>query len=84
MIRQFTQVAACALFVVAAASAQETRSMLFGRVLDPQGSALPGQYWATGTTRNDAVANNLNANVANPFFIGNLTARTTRRWSGPT
>ncbi len=35
-------------------------------------SALPEQYWANGTVRNDAVANNLNANVANPFFIGNL------------
>jgi hypothetical protein len=35
-------------------------------------SPLPSQYWATGTVRNDAVANNLNANVPNPFFIGNL------------
>jgi hypothetical protein len=35
-------------------------------------SALPGNYWADGLTRNDAIANNLNANVPNPFFIGNL------------
>jgi len=33
---------------------------------------LPAQYWADGLTRNDAVANNLNANVPNPFFIRNL------------
>ena len=35
-------------------------------------SPLPEQYWASGTVRNDAIANNLNANVPNPFFIGNL------------
>jgi hypothetical protein len=35
-------------------------------------SPLPGQYWATGLTRNDAVANNLNANVPNPFYIRNF------------
>lgn len=33
---------------------------------------LPGQYWATGLVRNDAIANNLNANVTNPFYIKNL------------
>jgi len=33
---------------------------------------LPEQYWASGLVRNDAVANNLNANVPNPFYIGNL------------
>ncbi len=33
---------------------------------------LPGQYWATGLTRNDAVANAMNANVTNPFYIGNF------------
>ena len=36
--------------------------------------ALPSQYWATGSTRNDAIATNLNQNVTNPFFIGNFTA----------
>lgn len=40
------------------------------RKLDP----LPANYWATGTVRNDANASNLNQNVANPFYIGNLTA----------
>jgi hypothetical protein len=35
-------------------------------------SPLPEQFWASGTVRNDAVANSLNANVANPFFIGNM------------
>jgi hypothetical protein len=33
---------------------------------------LPGQFWATGLVRNDAVANNMNANVTNPFYINNL------------
>ncbi|MBI5085538.1 MAG: hypothetical protein HZB13_13175, partial [Acidobacteria bacterium] len=34
--------------------------------------ALPQQYWADGKVRNDAIANNMNANVANPFYIKNL------------
>ncbi len=33
---------------------------------------LPGQYWATGNQRNNAVANDLNQNVANPFHISNF------------
>lgn len=37
-------------------------------------NALPQQYWATGLTRNDAIANNLNSNVANPFFISNFAS----------
>ena len=36
--------------------------------------ALPGQYWATGATRNDAIATNLNQNVPNPFYISNFSA----------
>jgi hypothetical protein len=41
-------------------------------------SALPEPYWASGTVRNDAVASNLNANVTNPFAIGNFAGlRTT-------
>jgi hypothetical protein len=36
------------------------------------GHALPGQYWATGQTRNDALANNLNANLPNPFLLSNF------------
>lgn len=35
-------------------------------------SPLPGQYWATGTVRDNAVANNLNANVPNPFQLKNF------------
>jgi hypothetical protein len=35
-------------------------------------SFLPSQYWATGQVRNDANASNLNANVTNPFAIGNF------------
>ena len=35
-------------------------------------SPLPGQYWASGLVRNDAAANNLNANVTNPFNIRNF------------
>jgi hypothetical protein len=37
-------------------------------------SYLPAQYWSFGTTRNDAVANNMNANVTNPFYIGNFSS----------
>ncbi|MBI4876182.1 MAG: TonB-dependent receptor, partial [Acidobacteria bacterium] len=36
--------------------------------------ALPGQYWATGTARNDALASNLNQNVANPYYLNNFSA----------
>jgi hypothetical protein len=34
--------------------------------------ALPPQYWATGTVRNNTVANDMNRNVPNPFLIGNF------------
>jgi hypothetical protein len=37
-------------------------------------SALPGQYWATGNSRNNALATNLNQNVPNPFYIGNFAS----------
>jgi hypothetical protein len=37
-------------------------------------SALPGEYWATGNSRNNAVATNLNQNVPNPFYIGNFAS----------
>ena len=36
--------------------------------------ALPEQYWASGTVRNDAIANNLNQNVTNPFNIRNFAS----------
>ncbi len=35
---------------------------------------LPEQYWASGTVRNATLASNLDANVTNPFFIGNFEA----------
>ena len=38
---------------------------------------LPQQFWATGTTRNDAVATNMNQNVPNPYYIGNFTSLAT-------
>jgi hypothetical protein len=33
---------------------------------------LPEQYWNSTATRNTVLASNLNANVPNPFFIGNF------------
>lgn len=33
---------------------------------------LPQQFWATGMERNNAVANNMNANVTNPFQLSNF------------
>jgi hypothetical protein len=38
------------------------------RRLDP----LPEQYWATGMTRNNAIATELNRNVPNPFLLSNF------------
>jgi hypothetical protein len=38
----------------------------------PRANYLPEQYWAKGNTRNQAVEDNLNANVPNPFNIANL------------
>ncbi len=37
-------------------------------------SFLPQQYWATGNTRNQAIDDDLNRNVPNPFQIANLSA----------
>jgi len=34
--------------------------------------ALPEQYWATGMTRNNAIATELNRNVSNPFLLSNF------------
>ena len=36
--------------------------------------ALPGKYWATGLTRNNALANDLNSQLTNPFNINNFAA----------
>jgi len=44
-------------------------------------NVLPAQYWATGQTRNQAIDDGLNANIANPFRITNLAAL---RTSDPT
>ncbi len=42
---------------------------------------LPAQYWATGLTRNQALDDDLNRNLPNPFHINNLAAL---RTSDPT
>jgi len=34
--------------------------------------ALPGQYWNTSNTRNNAIATNMNQQVPNPFHISNF------------
>jgi hypothetical protein len=44
-----------------------------GRRLD----ALPAQYWATGLIRNNALANELNSQLRNPFNISNFAALAT-------
>jgi len=36
--------------------------------------ALPAQYWNTTMVRNTAIASDLNANVSNPFYIGNFAS----------
>ncbi|MBI2690208.1 MAG: carboxypeptidase regulatory-like domain-containing protein [Acidobacteria bacterium] len=36
-------------------------------------NGLPEQYWADGLVRNNAIASALNANVPNPFYIGNFS-----------
>jgi hypothetical protein len=36
--------------------------------------ALPAQYWNFGSTRNNAIATNLNQNVTNPFYIANFAS----------
>lgn len=36
--------------------------------------ALPGKYWATGLIRNNALANDLNSQLTNPFNINNFAS----------
>ncbi|MGH9720510.1 MAG: TonB-dependent receptor domain-containing protein [Bryobacteraceae bacterium] len=60
------------LDVAYAGSYSDRISLNGGAFLTRNQSPLPGQYWADGKARNDAVANNLNANVPNPFYIGNF------------
>ena len=45
--------------------------------VERRASALPSQYWATGTTRNQAIDDNLNANVPNPFNVANFASLAT-------
>lgn len=40
----------------------------------PRINYLPEQYWAKGNTRNQAVEDDMNSNVPNPFYIANLSA----------
>ncbi len=40
------------------------------RVMSP----LPSEFWADGQVRNNAIASNLNSNMANPFYIGNFAS----------
>jgi len=37
-------------------------------------SPLPEKFWADGLKRNDAIANDLNANVTNPFLLRNFAS----------
>ncbi len=52
---------------VAYAGARSDR-VAVGRNLSP----LPEPFWASGPARNDAIANNLNSNVTNPFRLSNF------------
>jgi len=38
----------------------------------PRINYLPQQYWATGNVRQQAIDDDMNRNVPNPFYIGNL------------
>ena len=58
-----------AMVVEAAYAGSYSDQVNINRSLSP----LPGNYWSTGTVRNDANANYLNANVTNPFYIGNFS-----------
>ena len=40
-------------------------------------SALPEQFWASGLTRDNNIANNMNSNVTNPFSLANFAALNT-------
>lgn len=58
------------IVVEAAYSGSYSDNVYIDKNLNP----LPAQYWATGLTRNDAVATNMNANVTNPFAMPNLAS----------
>ena len=61
------QLGASMVFTAAYAGTHSDRISLQTRL-----DKLPEKYWATGLTRNNAIATNLNGNVPNPFFIGNF------------
>jgi len=44
------------------------------RYVEKRQSALPQKYWATGNVRNQALDDNLNSNVANPFNTANFAS----------
>jgi hypothetical protein len=56
------------MVVEAAYAGTWASSVYVSRNMNP----LPEQFWANGQTRNDSLASNLNANVTNPFYIGNF------------
>jgi hypothetical protein len=41
--------------------------------LNQSQSAVPAQYYSYASVRNNTVANNWNANVSNPFYLGNFS-----------
>ncbi|MBL8178991.1 MAG: carboxypeptidase regulatory-like domain-containing protein [Bryobacterales bacterium] len=50
----------------------------FARIpVDQPVNFLPAQYWASGTVRNQALDDDMNRNIANPYRIANLTALAT-------
>ncbi len=63
------QIGASAKLDIAYAGSYSDR-IAYSRTMVP----LPGQYWTTTMVRNDANATNLDANVTNPFYIGNFAS----------
>jgi hypothetical protein len=63
-----------ASLLVEAAYAGSTSDRVY---ITSNSNPLPEQYWATGQTRNNAVATNLNANVTNPFQLANFSSLAT-------
>jgi hypothetical protein len=58
------------LVIDAAYAGSRATDIPLNRKLD----ALPAQYWNTTSTRNDALATNLNSNVTNPFQLKNFAS----------
>ncbi|MCL4402459.1 MAG: TonB-dependent receptor, partial [Acidobacteria bacterium] len=66
MQRQFGQ----SIVVDVAYAGSYSDNISIGHKLD----YLPQQYWADGLARNDTIANAMNSNVTNPFYLGNFAA----------